>query len=99
MDDPLHPRSRGAHTLEVSRLDLTSVPVSELAKLPGRLTRLAANYCGLTVEATTALLTAVTRTSNTTTELGIIRWVWGVLWINRYSYLPPLSYNYSDILS
>ena len=57
----------------MSRLDLTSVPVSELSKLPGRLTRLAANYCGLTVEATTALLTAVTRTSSTTTQLGLIR--------------------------
>ena len=81
---PLHARSRAAHTLEVSRLDLTSVPVSELAKLPGRLTRLAANYCGLTVEATTALLTAVTRTSNTTTELGIIRWVWCMVWASLY---------------
>ena len=68
-------RSLAAHTLEVSRLDLTSVPVSELSKLPARLTRLAANYCGLTVEATTALLTAVTRTSSTTTQLGLIRWV------------------------
>ena len=68
-------RSLAAHTLEVSRLDLSSVPVSELSKLPARLTRLAANYCGLTVEATTALLTAVTRTSSTTTQLGIIRWV------------------------
>ena len=84
MDDPYPPRSRGAHTLEVSRLDLTSVPVSELAKLPGRLTRLAANYCGLTVEATTALLTAVTRTSSTTTELGIIRWVWCMVWASLY---------------
>ena len=79
-------RSLAAHTLEVSRLDLTSVPVSELSKLPARLTRLAANYCGLTVEATTALLTAVTRTSNTTTQLGIIRWVsCGHGGINRYS--------------
>ena len=68
-------RSLAAHTLEVSRLDLTSVPVSELSKLPARLTRLAANYCGLTVEATTALLTAVTRTSSTTTQLGLIRWI------------------------
>ena len=70
----------------MSRLDLTAVPVSELAKLPGRLTRLAANYCGLTVEATTALLTAVTRTSSSTTQLGIIRWVLcGQGEINRYS--------------
>ena len=92
----------------MSRLDLTSVPVSELSKLPARLTRLAANYCGLTVEATTALLTAVTRTSNTTTQLGIIRWVscrqgdvkdvfYRPIDIHIYPHYPTITLTFSSL--